>query len=58
MADPTKLSVEKAFEKMRKSDPPKSKNSRLDEKTDALKEEIRQMRAQRLRLERQQGKRG
>jgi len=58
MADPTKLSVEKALEKIRQRDEPKSGNSRLDKKTDALNEEIKRMRAQRLRLERQQGKRG
>ncbi|BBZ91499.1 MULTISPECIES: hypothetical protein [Bradyrhizobium] len=58
MADPTKLSVEKTLEKIRQRDEPKSENSRLDEKTDALNEEIKRMRAQRLRLERQKGKRG
>lgn len=57
MADSTKLSVEKALEKIRQRDEPKSENSRLDE-TDALNEEIKRMRAQRLRLERGQGKRG
>ncbi|WP_167358321.1 hypothetical protein [Bradyrhizobium stylosanthis] len=57
MADPTKLSVEKALEKIRQRDEPKSENSNLDEKTDALNAEIKRMRAQRLRLERQQGKR-
>jgi hypothetical protein len=58
MTDPTKLSVEKALQKIRESDASKSKNSGLDEKTDALNEEIERMRAQRLRLERQPGKRG
>jgi hypothetical protein len=58
MANPTKLSVEKALQKIRESDASKSKNSGLDEKTDALNEEIERMRAQRLRLERQPGKRG
>jgi len=58
MADPTKLSVEKALEKIRQRDEPKSGNSRLDEKHDPLTEEIKRMRAQRLRLERQKGKRG
>ena len=57
MADPTKLSVEKALEKIRQRDEPKSENSRLDEKADALNEEIKRMRSQRLRLERGQGKR-
>lgn len=32
MADSTKLSVEKALEKIRQRDEPKSENSRLDEK--------------------------
>jgi uncharacterized small protein (DUF1192 family) len=58
MADPTKLSVEKALKKIRESDASKSKNSGLDEKTDVLNEEIKRMRAQRQRLERQPGKRG
>jgi hypothetical protein len=53
MAETSKLSVEKALEKLRASDPPKSKNARRDEKMDALDEEIKRMRAQRLRLERQ-----
>jgi hypothetical protein len=54
MAETTKLSVEKALEKLRGSDTPKSKNARHDEKMDALEEEIKRMRQQRLRLERQQ----
>jgi len=57
MAETTKLSVEKALEKLRSSDSPKSKNARLDEKIDALDEEIKRMRAQRLRLEQHQRKR-
>ncbi len=57
MAETTKLSVEKALEKLRGSDPPKSKNARHDEKMDALDEEIKRMRAQRLRLEQHQRKR-
>jgi hypothetical protein len=57
MAETTKLSVEKALEKIRGSDSPKSKNTRLDEKMDALDEEIKRMRAQRLRLEPRQRKR-
>jgi hypothetical protein len=57
MAETTKLSVEKALEKLRGSDPPTSKNARLDEKIDALDEEMKRMRAQRLRLERHQRKR-
>ena len=57
MAETTKLSIEKALEKLRGSDPPKSKNARLDEKIDALDEEMKRMRAQRLRLEQHQRKR-
>ena len=53
MAETTKLSVEKALGKLR-ADPPASKNERRDEKADALEKEIQRMRAQRLRLERQQ----
>ena len=56
MADTPKLSVEKALEKLRKSDP-KSKNERYDEEMSELDEEIKRMRAQRLRLERDQRKR-
>ena len=51
MAETTKLSVEKALEKLRGSDEPKSKNAQLDEKIDELDEDIKRMRAQRLRLE-------
>ena len=54
MAETTKLSVEKALEKLRDSDEPKSKSLRLDEKIDELDEDIKRMRAQRLRLERHQ----
>ena len=57
MAETTKLSVEKALEKICGSDEPKSKNARLDEKIDELDEEIKRMRAQRLRLELRQRKR-
>jgi hypothetical protein len=56
MAETTKLSVEKALEKLRKSDQPKSKNDRRDEKADALNEEIKRMRVQRQRLDRKPGK--
>lgn len=55
MADTPKLSVEKALEKLRKNDRLKSKNEHRDEKMDALDEEIKRMREQRLRLERKQG---
>ena len=57
MAETSKLSVEKALEKLRGSDPPKSKNARHDEQMDALDEEIERMRAQRQRLEQHQRKR-
>jgi hypothetical protein len=56
MAEIDKLSVEKALEKLR-SDQPKSKNQQRDEKAEALDEEIKRMRAQRLRLDRNQRKR-
>jgi hypothetical protein len=57
MAETTKLSVEKTLEKLRSSDPPKSKNARFDEKLDALDEETKRMRAQRLRLDQRHRKR-
>jgi hypothetical protein len=57
MAETTKLSVEKALEKLRGKEPSKSKNERHDEKMDALDEEIKRMRAQRLRLDQNRRKR-
>jgi hypothetical protein len=57
MAKTTKLSVEKALEKLRGKEPSKSKNERHDEKMDALDEEIRRMRAQRMRLDQNRRKR-
>jgi hypothetical protein len=57
MADTKKLSVEKALNKIRADDAPKSRSSRRDEDMDTLDEEIKRMRAQRLRLERHQRKR-
>src|SRR5215472_3011835 len=54
MAETTKLSVEKALEKLRGGDEPKSNSVRLDEKIDELDEDIKRMRAQRLRLVRHQ----
>jgi uncharacterized small protein (DUF1192 family) len=51
MAKTGKLSVEKALEKIRKSDASKTKNERLNEKIDVIDEEIERMRAQRLRLD-------
>ena len=52
MAETTKLSVEKALEKLRRTEP-KSRNTRRDEEMEALDEEIKRMRAQRLRLKQQ-----
>ena len=54
MAETTKLSVEKALNKLREADAQKTKAERQDEQIDALDEEIKRMRAQRLRLERHQ----
>ena len=50
MADTTKLSVGKALEKLRGTDEPKYKMTRLDEKIDALDEETRRLRAMRRSL--------
>lgn len=52
MADTKKLSVEKALNKLREADARQSKSTQRDEQIDALNEEIKRMRAQRLRLER------
>jgi hypothetical protein len=57
MADTEKLSVEKALNKIRADDETKSRSDRRDQEMDALDEEIKRMRAQRLRLERHQRKR-
>jgi hypothetical protein len=54
MAETGKLSVEKALEKLRRADAPKSKNARRTDEIQALDEEIKRLRAQRLRLERPQ----
>ena len=54
MAETTKLSVEKALEKLREADAPKAKMARLDVEISALDEETQRLRAQRLRLERHQ----
>lgn len=56
MAETGKLSVEKALKKLRESDAKAYSISR-DEKIDALNEEIKRMRAQRLRLDRNPPKR-
>ena len=57
MAGIKKLSVEKALNKIRADDAPKSRSAKRDEEIDALDEEIKRMRAQRLRLEQRQRKR-
>jgi hypothetical protein len=54
MAETTKLSVGQALEKLRGTDAPKTKMTRLDEKIDALDEETRRLRAARRGLERNQ----
>lgn len=54
MAETSKLSVEKALEKLRGADETKSRSARIDDEIDALDEETRRMRAMRLRLERRQ----
>ncbi len=51
MRETGKLSVEKALNKIRKADASKSGTTRADEEIAALDEEIKRMRAQRLRLE-------
>ena len=61
MADTMKLSVEKALKKLREADTQKSKSMRHEEQIDALDEETKRMRAQRLRIEahqRRSSKRG
>jgi hypothetical protein len=55
MAETNKLSVEKALEKLRRDDRPATASEQRDEKAEALKEEIKRMRAQRSRLERRPG---
>ena len=52
MAETPKLSVEKALEKLRKSDAPKSSDARRAKEMGALDDEIKRLRTQRLRLER------
>ena len=54
MAETTKLSVGQAIEKLRGTDAPKSRMTRLDEKIDALDEETQRLRALRRRVERDQ----
>jgi len=57
MADTEKLSVEKALNKIRAEDKPKTRSEKRDEAMEVLDEEIQRMRAQRARLERHQRKR-
>ena len=52
MSENSKLSVEKALDKIRK-EAPKSRSELRDEKMEALDAEIKRMRTQRLRLGRQ-----
>jgi hypothetical protein len=46
------MSVDKALEKLRGSNAPKSRMTLLDQKNEALDEETRRLRAERRRLER------
>jgi hypothetical protein len=57
MAEDKKLSVEKALNKIRSDETPKSRSEKHDEEMDVLDEEIKRMREQRMRLERHQRKR-
>ena len=54
MAETSKLSAEKALNKLREADLKKSKAERTDDEIAGLDEDIKRMRAQRLRLERHQ----
>ena len=54
MAKTSKLDVGKALDKLRRTDLPKSKMTRLDENIDALDQEIQRLRAARRRVERDQ----
>jgi len=54
MAETPKLSVEKALEKLRSADAPKSRNARRTEEMNILDDDIKRIRAQRLRLDRHQ----
>ena len=56
MAETTKLSVEKALEKLREADAPRTRIARLDDEIGELDEETQRLRAQRLRLERHQAR--
>ncbi len=52
MADAPKLSVEKALDKLRAPDAPKSRIGQLDDKMEALEEERKRLRAARLQIRR------
>ena len=52
MAEIRKLSVEKTIEKLRSNDQRISRDQGIEDKTEALNEEIRRLRAQRERLDR------
>ena len=54
MAKTSKLDVGKALDKLRGTDLPKTKMTRLDENIDALDQEIQRLRAARRRVERDQ----
>lgn len=56
MAEINKLSVEKALQKLRRDEPMETAREQRDEKAEALRDEIKRMRAQRSRLERAPGK--
>ena len=56
MAEINKLSVEKTLNKIRADDAKQSMEAAFNDKIDVLDEDIGRMRAQRLRLERHQGK--
>jgi hypothetical protein len=50
MADTSKLSVGKALEKLRGTEEPKSKMTRLNDKTDDLDKELQRLKAMRRSL--------
>ena len=54
MAETGKLSVEKALNKIRKTEARKSASAPTNEEMAAIDEDIKRMKAQRLRLERHQ----
>ncbi len=54
MADNSKLSVEQALQRLRGTEPRRTKVTQLDDKIDALDRDIREMKAQNRRLARDQ----